>query len=106
MTSWQGHFVFLLIASAGTTPVLYAVLAEFYADRIRDRAVGIISGTGSLLGVTIAPAILGFLIEHYEPPVTFLAAAGIVLAGLVATFLVGRLRRADTAGSSDYAVYK
>ncbi|MEW5920857.1 MAG: MFS transporter [Bacillota bacterium] len=78
--------VALAITSAGAPPVFFAALAENYSESSRDKIVGMVSGTGSILGVACAPAIFGFLIENFAPWMTFLVTAIIVLCGWLSTY--------------------
>lgn len=63
--------VAMTAAAGGATPVFYAALAEYYPDSVREKAMGLVSGTASLCSQVGFPALLGFLIDHFQPAVTF-----------------------------------
>lgn len=89
-------FVLGAVASA-VTACYYALAGESYAGPVRDKAIGLINGTGSLLGSGLFPLLLGYLLEAAPVGATFAAGGAVSVAGIASVLALGAWRRRQAA---------
>lgn len=75
-----------ILASCITT-CFYSLVGAAYPGPVRDRAVGLVTGTGTLLGAGLFPVLLGYLLEKAPLSATFYATAGAAAIGLGSAWL-------------------
>lgn len=72
----------MTMASNGCTPVWVSIVSESYPPAEKDKAIGLVTGSASLLGSVLSPPVFGLLIEHFPISVSFGAAALGTLGGV------------------------
>lgn len=88
--SFTISIIAMTAAAGGATPVLYAALAEYYPDAVREKAMGLVSGTASFFSQVGFPALLGFLIDNFPPVTTFATVWAFTAIGTGAAVLLFR----------------
>lgn len=87
----------MTLIAAGTTPLLYGMVAEAYLPEQKDRAFSLVLGLAQFFGMVGAPMVFGYLIGQFPAGVTFAVAAAAVFAGLGGIWDVSRHERAAGA---------